>query len=207
MPKILVFQWEQRRQRLWARRSEMNEADEAISRIGLASIDEPSGALTKTQQVMSRKSNFNPMAVLETTVYSVVLVGEGMGGVSPWLSTWSKVWCGFWHFLHLWRDIVWQTIHAQVVRLECGNLLVMWHQLEFGTWYKGCFSVLQARHRLVVELVLAANKATGLLDAKRFLAEGDSCFDCCLPTLGVWLPWVWVCKARCRVMSMSMVSQ
>ena len=44
--------------------------------------------------------------------------------------------------------------------------------------YKGCFSVLQASHRLVVESVLAANKATGLLDAKGFLADGDACFVC-----------------------------
>ena len=65
----------------------MNEADEALSRIALASIDKPSGALTKTRQVMIRESDFNPTAVLETTGLSVVLVG----GVSPWLSTWSKV--------------------------------------------------------------------------------------------------------------------
>ena len=66
-----------------------------------------------------------------------------------------------------------------VTYLSCGINLNLVHA------YKGCFSVLQARHRFVVELVLAANKATGLLDAKHFLAEGDSCFDCCLPTLGV----------------------
>ena len=48
MPEILAFRLERGRQRLSARRSEMNEADEALSRIALASIDEPSGALTKT---------------------------------------------------------------------------------------------------------------------------------------------------------------
>ena len=30
----------------------------------------------------------------------------------------------------------------------------------------------------MVESVLAANKATGLLDAKGFLVESDSCFIC-----------------------------
>ena len=60
----------------------MNEADEALSRMALASTDEPSGALTMTRQVMSSEFDFNPTAVLETTGFSAELVGEGVGGVS-----------------------------------------------------------------------------------------------------------------------------
>lgn len=188
MPKILAFQWEQRRQRLWARRSDMNEADEAISRIGLASIDEPSGALTKTRQVMSRKSNFNPMAVLETTVYSVVLVGEGMGGVSPWLSTWSKVWCGFWHFLHLWRDIVWQTIHAQVVRLECGNLLVMWHRLEFGTCVQRVFFCFASETQACGWISAGSKQGNRFARCKTFPGRGWLLFRLLLANFGSLTP-------------------
>ena len=63
-----------------------------------------------------------------------------------------------------------KTIHAQVVCLE--------RDLNLVHPYKGCFSVLQVKHRLVVESVLTANKATGLLDAKSFLAESDLCLVC-----------------------------
>ena len=38
----------------------MNKADEALSRMALASTDEPSGALTMMRQVMSSKFDFNP---------------------------------------------------------------------------------------------------------------------------------------------------
>lgn len=56
--------------------------------------------------------------------------------------------------------------------LSCGIDLNLVHV------YKGCLSVLQARHRLVVESLRAAKKATGLQDAKDFLAESDSSFVC-----------------------------
>ena len=60
----------------------MNEADEALSRMALASIDEPSGALTMMRQVMSSEFDFNPMAVSATTGFSVELFRERVGGVS-----------------------------------------------------------------------------------------------------------------------------
>ena len=60
----------------------MNEADEALSRMVLASTDEPSGTLTITRQVMSSEFVFNPTAVLETTGFSAALVGEEVEGVS-----------------------------------------------------------------------------------------------------------------------------
>ena len=60
----------------------MNEADEALSRMALTLTDEPSGALTMTRQVMSSEFDFNPTAVLETTGFSVELIGEGVGGAS-----------------------------------------------------------------------------------------------------------------------------
>ena len=73
-----------------------------------------------------------------------------------------------------------KTIHAQVVCLERGvaTFLSCGIDLDLVHAYKGCFSVLQVRHRLVVESVLAANMATGLLDAKGFLVESNLCFIC-----------------------------
>ena len=55
----------------------MNEANKALSRIALVLLDEPPGELTKMWQVMSRE--FNITAVEETTSFSVVLVGGGLG--------------------------------------------------------------------------------------------------------------------------------
>ena len=158
MPKILAFWLEGGRQRLWARCSEMNEADEALSRIALTSIDEPLGALTKTWQVMSRESDLNAMAVLETTGFSGVLVGGRMGGVSPWFSMWSKVWCGFWQFLHLWRVLHCLTMcpdpkklmHKSFI-LSVATFLSCDFDLNLVPAYKGCLSVLQVRRMLVFD--------------------------------------------------------
>ena len=46
----------------------MKEADEALSRRALASTEVPSGALTRTRQVMSSEFDLRPMAVLEVTM-------------------------------------------------------------------------------------------------------------------------------------------
>ena len=51
------------RERLCAKRSEMNEAQDALSSRALASVSEPSGALINTRQVTSRR--FERKAVLD----------------------------------------------------------------------------------------------------------------------------------------------
>ena len=100
MPEILAFRLERGRHRLRARRSDTNEADDALSRMALASTDDPSGALTITRQVMSSEFDFNPMAAFETTGVSELSVGRE-DGVAAGLSMCRAVWWGFWHFLHL----------------------------------------------------------------------------------------------------------
>ena len=53
VPDIVVSWWRRGRQRPLTRRSETNEADEAESSRALAFTVEPSGASTRTTQVMS----------------------------------------------------------------------------------------------------------------------------------------------------------
>ena len=55
------------KERLFAKHSEIKEADEALSNNALASTDEPSGAVFNTQQVMSRTLDFSHAAALELT--------------------------------------------------------------------------------------------------------------------------------------------
>ena len=110
----------------------MNEANEALSRIALASFDKPSGVLTKTRQVLSRELNFNSMAVL---------VGGRLGEVSCTLALYVEQ--SMMRLLTLLASVKRLTLtnkvpcHAQVVCLESGNLLVMWHRLELGTCVQG----------------------------------------------------------------------
>ena len=78
--------------------------EEALSSSALASTVDPSGALTNTRQVISKKLDFNLTAVQEVIfVGSLELRGlvEALGGVgvSLGVSTCNRVWCGLWHFL------------------------------------------------------------------------------------------------------------
>ena len=51
-----------RRQRLSANRSEINDTEEAESSMARASTEDPSGASTKTRQVMSKSLDLIPIA-------------------------------------------------------------------------------------------------------------------------------------------------
>ena len=55
MPDTLTVTCFRRNERLQAKRSEMKEAQEALSNRALASTDEPPGALTNTRQVISNR--------------------------------------------------------------------------------------------------------------------------------------------------------
>ena len=56
----------------------MIEADDALSSSALASTDKPSGAVTRTQQVMRRTSDFKPMLA---GVDPTSTVGSESGGL------------------------------------------------------------------------------------------------------------------------------
>ena len=72
--------------------------EEALSSNALT-VD-PSGALTNTRQV-------NLTAVQEVIFVASLELGGELGGVevSLGVSTCNRVWCGLWHFLHLWMDL------------------------------------------------------------------------------------------------------
>ena len=55
----------------------MNEAEDAESRRARASIDELSGASTRTRQVMRRELDVRPAAALDLTGWTDVLVDDG----------------------------------------------------------------------------------------------------------------------------------
>ena len=87
-PDILVFWCERGRHSVWDKRLDTNEADDAKSRIALASIKEPSEASTKIQQVMNRDLD-NPATALDLIGLVVVseegLVVEGMHTADAYL--------------------------------------------------------------------------------------------------------------------------
>ena len=108
IPEILMFCLDRGRHKLFDKRSDMKDADEALSRIARASTEEPSGALTRIRHVMSSEPDANPMAAFEDTGFTGVEVTGLAGGVVTGastgegvslLSTCNKVWWGFWHFL------------------------------------------------------------------------------------------------------------
>ena len=108
----------------------MNEADEALLRMALALTDEPSsGALTiTTRQVMSRPQSHR--GVRDDGFLSSI--NWRQGGRSPVYMQEGMMW-----FLTLLASMEGfalsdkmsgsEAIHAQVVRLQCGYFLVMWH--------------------------------------------------------------------------------
>ena len=71
-------------------RSETNEADDALSNSALASIDDPSGEVTNTRQVIRRVLDVNLTAALEETDCLEASL-EGVADVS------EKVNDGKWH--------------------------------------------------------------------------------------------------------------
>ena len=74
------------------KRSETNEADEVEASKALAVTVEPSGASTRTLQVISSEVCAKLAAVLEETLESGL--GDGEGGVIDVgrLSRWRRVW-------------------------------------------------------------------------------------------------------------------
>ena len=93
---------------------------------------------------MSREFDFNPTAVLETTGFSA---GRRKAGRSLTLAFCMEQ--SMMRLLTLLASVKRltlsnkvprsKTIHAQVVCLERGNLLVMWHRLGLGTCVQGVF--------------------------------------------------------------------
>ena len=83
----------------------MKEAVDALSNKARASRVEPFGLLTRTMQVIINASVPIPMAVWELTglLSPSGDVGDAAGVLE--VSLCSRVWCGRWHFLHLWLDL------------------------------------------------------------------------------------------------------
>ena len=148
IPEILTPWFERSRQRLWAKHSETNEAEDASSRITHASTEEPSGVSTSTRHVISGEFNVKPMAVFDDTGFTVgcvegCTVGAMFEGVTSFDSTCNNVWCGFWHLRHLWSDLhcltKWdgfkQLIHRPLVFNR--DDFVMCLRFEPGTGIKG----------------------------------------------------------------------
>lgn len=147
----------------------MKDVEEALSSSALASIVDPSGALTNTRQVISKALDFNLTAVYDATSVGLFELGgseELLMGVPLCVSTCNKVWWGFWHFLHLWLDLhcltkcpeLRQFMHRLLsfrveILLSCGNAL------NFAQAYRGCFSFVQ---RVLADLELAVKEATAL---------------------------------------------
>lgn len=96
-PVILVLCRLRGRHRIRAKRSEMNDADEAESKMARASIGEPSGASNRTRQVMRRVSGLMLIVAWEGT--------ELVGGSDERSSLCSSVWWGFWQTLQRWLDL------------------------------------------------------------------------------------------------------
>ena len=152
-PEIQIFWWEWGSRRDCANCSETNDAEEAESSRARASTEEPSGASTKIRQVMSKRCDLIPIAVV------VKLVGGPWATVvfSSWASICSKVWIDtqsstkwpgcrqFWQML---LDFRVETT------LSCDKAL------NFMQMYSGCLSDLQLP---VAVLAAAAWDATGLL--------------------------------------------
>ena len=66
-PEILVFRCERERHSVRVRRSEMNEADDAESRMDRALIEEPSEGSIRIRQVIRRELDVRPAAALDVT--------------------------------------------------------------------------------------------------------------------------------------------
>ena len=126
----------------------MNDADDALSRIAHASTGDPSGALAKIRHIMSNEPEVNPTAAFEVAGFTKGDVVTSVDGGASLVSTCSKVWWGFWHFLQRWNDLhclikcperkqFIQTLFAFNVKtiLSCES------DLNFGHAYTGCFSL------------------------------------------------------------------
>ena len=75
--------WRERgRERVWARHSDTNDAEDAESRSALASTVEPSGESMRTRQVISRALDDKPAAVCAVT--GLAAEWDGAEVVSVW---------------------------------------------------------------------------------------------------------------------------
>ena len=148
----------------------MKDADEALSKIALISIDEPSGVTTRTRQVMSNERDVNPMAAFKVTGLATgAVVGPPVYEGETLTSTCSNVWCGFRHFLQRWRDLHCLTKcpgHKQFMQMlfafRMETNLSCDRDLNLGQAYIEYLS-LHTMQLLTESVVVVVKDATGLI--------------------------------------------
>ena len=90
MPDTCIGCRDRGMRRALANLSVMNEADDPVSRIALASADEQSGDDTKILHVISRELGFNATAAFEVTCCSGALRGLGDPALEVFNFQWNK---------------------------------------------------------------------------------------------------------------------
>ena len=149
----------------------MNEVKDPQSNKVVAWVAEPPGATTLIQQVINRTCEIRLLhcEAWVVTVLSTSNDDEGIFfdvGALIAKCRWSKVWWGFWHFLHFWLDghhfRKCPPLRQFIQSLLSITIAIMhsWGKLwNFLQVYKECLLIL---HAMQVSLVLAAYTYNGL---------------------------------------------